>query len=214
MIAALCGCRAHGRLACASEPSVIRVDSRGARASHFCLTGFILLLATAAGAQTGITGMKKEIVGGHAAGGPTLGAMALVQMLIALAVVFVLIRYLLPKVAARAGRRLVAKVGSPIKVEESAAFGGGMLYVVEVRDKTLLLSVGSQGVSCLADLTPSLPRPEPTQTFHEMLEESPAVPAAQFTAVTPVSEEPEAPAQQMSETDARRALERLRKIVD
>jgi flagellar biogenesis protein FliO len=162
--------------------------------------------------------MRKDILGAHAGGGSPVGVLALVQMLVALAVVFVLLRYLLPKVVAKAGKRLVAKVGSPIKIEESAAFGGGMLYVVEVRERTLLLSVGTQGVSCLADLTSTQPPQEPIQTFHEMLEETPtaADPVTAFTAVTPVPEEPEPqpPASTMTDQEARLALERLRKIVD
>ena len=180
---------------------------------RICLAG-ALLLGASASAQTLIPGMKKDVVTPHSASATPMGFMALVQLLLALAVVFVLVKYLLPKVVAKAGKRLTTKVGSGIKVEESASFGGGMLYVVEARGKSLLLSVGTQGVSCLADLTQTGPAQDPTATFREMLEEQPENPIAPFQAAVSVPEEPETRTANMSEDEVREALARLRKIVD
>jgi flagellar biogenesis protein FliO len=94
----------------------------------------------------------------------------LLQMLVALGVVFALVKWGLPKVVAKMGARLSTPVGSAISVEESAAFGGGQLSVVSVRGRTLLLAVSPQGVTCLADLTEQ-PSPAPEQpAFFEVLD--------------------------------------------
>lgn len=171
------------------------------------------LWAGSAYAQT-VAGTKRDPIGPQSLNGSPTGVMPLVQLLLALAIVFVLIRYLLPKVVAKAGKRLVTKVGSPIKVEESASFGGGMLYVVEARNKTLLLSVGAQGVSCLADLTPSGRTSESAPTFAEMLDAQPENLPAPFTAAATVPEEPATAVDDLNGVNVREALARLRKIVD
>jgi flagellar biogenesis protein FliO len=175
----------------------------------------ILTVASAfAAAQTTVAGTKPDLIGPRPTGSSGLGIMSLVQLLLALAAVFVLVRYLLPKVASKVGKRLVTKVGSAIKVEGSASFGGGMLYVVEARGKTLLLSVGTQGVSCLADLTQPGKAQEAMPTFDELLDEQPENPIAPFTAVVEVPEESPARPSELSEMDARQALARLKRIVD
>ena len=86
--------------------------------------------------------------------------------------------------------------------EKSAAFAGGNLYVVRAKSKTLLLSVATTGVTCLADLT-EVPV-EPTHevlSFQEMVDEAPGV--------APVAvvhyDEPD-------QRDIRAALDRLRRL--
>ena len=94
---------------------------------------------------------------------------ALFNVLLALGIVYGLLRYAMPKVLARMNKRLVTGAGSAIKVEESASFAGGSLYVVSARGKTILLAVGSQGVRFLTDLTETPTAPEPP-SFGDLVE--------------------------------------------
>ena len=97
------------------------------------------------------------------------GMGALFNVLLALGIVYGLLRYAMPKVLARMNKRLVTGTGSAIRVEESASFAGGSLYVVSARGKTILLSVGAQGVRFLADLTEAPKAPEPP-SFGDLVE--------------------------------------------
>jgi flagellar biogenesis protein FliO len=161
-------------------------------------------------------GTKKDIISAPVrTTGSTMGILPLLQLLAALAIVFVLIKYLLPKIASKVGKRLNTKLDSAIKIEESASFGGGMLYIVEAKKRTLLLAVGAQGISCLADLTEgksdvkdSLP------LFSEMLSEQPAESETSFKAAVEVVEDPEVDEQpqEPSKPNAQAALETLRRF--
>lgn len=84
-----------------------------------------------------------------------VGAGPVVQMLVALALVGAGIRWVLPAVVKRLGGRLSTEANGTIRIEESASFPGGRLYVVEARGRTLLLGTTPQSVACLADLTVS-----------------------------------------------------------
>ncbi len=75
------------------------------------------------------------------------------QMLIALALVGAGVKFALPWIVARLGGRMATGVGGSIRVEESATFPGGKLYIVEARGRTLLLGATSQNINLLADLT-------------------------------------------------------------
>lgn len=99
-----------------------------------------------------------------------MGLMPFFQMLIALGIVFALVKLLLPRILAKMNKRLMPSSGSGIVVEESASFAGGSLYVVNARGKALLLSVSASGVSCLADLSQAQ-QPE-APTFLEALEQA------------------------------------------
>lgn len=104
-----------------------------------------------------------------AGGGSPVGVMPLLQMLIALGIVFALLKFGLPKVASRLNKHLATPLNSSIRIEESANFAGGALYLVNVKQRTLLLSVGTHGVNCLADVTESTPTPE-LPTFNELVD--------------------------------------------
>ena len=97
------------------------------------------------------------------------GMGALFNVLLALGIVYGLLRYAMPKVLARMNKRLVTGAGSAIKVEESASFAGGSLYVVSTRGKTILLAVGAQGVRFLTDLTETPTAPE-APSFGDLVE--------------------------------------------
>jgi flagellar biogenesis protein FliO len=82
-----------------------------------------------------------------------VGAGPVVQLLLALALVGAGIKWALPAIVKRFGGRISTEIGGTIRIEESAAFPGGRLYVVEARGRTLLLGTTAQSVACLADLT-------------------------------------------------------------
>jgi flagellar biogenesis protein FliO len=131
-----------------------------------------------------------------------VGIMSFVQMMVALGIVLLLLKFVLPKLATKLNKKIVTKVGSGIQIEESAAFAGGTLYIVNAKSKSLLLSVNSQGVSCLADLTaPQAPQP----TFQEIVDkeiEGPMQPFAVVDHALPADEAQSAAA----------ALERLKRL--
>ena len=82
-----------------------------------------------------------------------VGVGPVVQLLLALLIVGAGIRFALPAVVRRFGGRLSTEAGGTIRIEESASFPGGRLYVVEARGRVLLLGTTPQNVSMLADLT-------------------------------------------------------------
>jgi len=167
--------------------------------------GFVPVWALAQ--QTSFPGTKKDILSAPTTGGSSaLGVLQLAQLLIALGIVFVVVRYLLPKLAARMGKRLNTKLGSEIKIEESASFAGGMLYIVQARGRSLLISVGAQGVTCLADLTEKPKAEEPFETFKEMVESQPVPAEGAFEPKVPVEEE------EPKAKTAEEALEALRRL--
>ncbi len=137
-----------------------------------------------------LLGTKGDPITTAPAGGGGLGIAPMIQMLAALGIVLILLKVLLPRLLTKFSKKLVTSLDGGIKIEESAAFAGGNLYVVKARKKTLLLSVATTGVVCLADLSEPDPLAD-AQTFQEMVD----------TAVVEVDvEEP---------TGARLALERL-----
>lgn len=167
-----------------------------------------LLAPMALAQQTAFPGTKKDVISAPVTGGTsTLGVVQLAQMLIAMGVVFAVIKYILPKIATRMGKKLNTKLGSDIKIEESASFAGGMLYVVQARSRTLLISAGTQGVSCLADLTEQPKKEEPFTTFKEMVEAQPEQTDAGFAPQVEVKED-----EDPSPGSANEALEALRRL--
>lgn len=118
-------------------------------------------------------GTKTDPMGlGSATGGGGFGIGPIVQTLLALGLVALLLKFALPKLAASLNKKLRSSGEAGIRIEESATFAGGTLYIVTARNRSLLLSVSTSGVACLADLT-SGPLVEPA-TFGEMLAETAA----------------------------------------
>lgn len=145
------------------------------------MRGFVAVaastLSAVALAGDALSGMKSDPIATNASatGSGGVGLMALVQMLVALAIVLAVVKYALPKFASTFNKRLATGTGSSIKIEESAAFAGGNLYVVSVRGKELLLSASASGVACLADLTEGPTAPE-APGFLDVLEAAQAAP--------------------------------------
>ncbi|MFI5386451.1 MAG: hypothetical protein ACHQ50_10065 [Fimbriimonadales bacterium] len=61
------------------------------------------------------------------------GLMSFLQMMIALGIVLVLLKFVMPKLVTKLNKRIVTKAGSEIRIEESAAFAGGSLYIVTAK---------------------------------------------------------------------------------
>jgi flagellar biogenesis protein FliO len=139
------------------------------------LLGLFALLPASAFAGDGVLGTKASAAAPAAAAGG-VGPMPFLQMAIALGIVLMLVKWLLPKLAGKVGKRLVTNLGASIRIEESANFAGGTLYVVQAKSKTLLLGVTSAGVACLADLTETGPAADEPPTFQEFVEAAPGDP--------------------------------------
>lgn len=145
-----------------------------------------------------------------------VGLPQLFQLLAALGIVLALLKWVLPKVMAKMNKRLVTKVGSTIRIEETAAFAGGMLYVVTARDKTLLLAVGAQGVQCLADLTQAAPQSnrehDEEPAFFELVEHA-GHKTSEALAAVHIPEQPSSKGAARSPQQAQFALDRLSRLV-
>ncbi len=167
----------------------------------------VFALAACAMAEDGLLGTKADSVSAlqnsSGAGGNLL------QMIIAVVVVFALMKWLLPKMMGKFGGRLSTGVGSSIKIEESASFAGGTLYVVNVKDKSLLLGVTGTTITTLADLGTAV-KNDPGPTFMEMVESTDGSKAivTEFAVVeAPLAEE------ELPVNDAQSALDRLQRLM-
>ncbi len=133
-------------------------------------TSALFVTALAFSQQTSI-GTKPDLVVRSTQISGGVGAWDLVQMVVALGIVFALLKWALPKVVSRMNKKLSTKDGSSITVEESASFGGGNLQIVTARGRTLLLCVSQSGVTFLADLTVDKPvKEEPA--FFELVDKA------------------------------------------
>ncbi|MCH8977798.1 MAG: hypothetical protein IH945_00955 [Armatimonadetes bacterium] len=164
-----------------------------------------LLAASFAVAQETAMGTKPDIVlNTPQQPAPIIGGWDLAQMLLALGIVFALLKWALPKVAARMNKKLVPSTDGSIRVEESATFGGGNLQIVTARGKTLLICVSQSGVTCLADLTDCGGASE-EKAFFEIVDEAEGHAAVDMA--EPALELPD-----MSSDEARAALDRLSRL--
>ncbi len=127
-----------------------------------------LSLFASASAGEGIFGTKASPMPAADSGSP-VGVFPAIQMVLALVLVLVMVKWVMPLFLKRYGNRIKQGSGSGIRVEETATVGPANLSVVTVRGRTLLLGSTNEKVTCLADLTQT--PPEPT-TFQELLDES------------------------------------------
>jgi len=155
-------------------------------------------------------GTKHDLVAGKPVpAAPGIGFMPFVQMMIALGIVFLIVKFILPKFAAKLNKRLVTGTGSSIKIEDSASFAGGNLLVVSVKGKSLLLSVGQNGVTFLTDVTESKPVTE-KPLFMEILEKEEQAPTHCF--VEADGEPTPMVRSSLSDGEIQAALERLSRL--
>lgn len=132
------------------------------------VTGLILSAVSLAFAQAGLLGTKPSVVtkSVQQTQSSTFGGGQVLQMIVALVIVAAILKWVLPKIITKFSGKTSGNLSSSIKIEETAQLAGGTLHVVTVRDRTLLLSVSPQGVSCLSDLTKSeSAAPEPLAFF-------------------------------------------------
>lgn len=104
-----------------------------------------------------------------------IGAGDVFQMVLALAVVLFLLKFAVPKLVGKFGKRTVSGNQGGIQIEESTAFGTGHLNVVSVRGRSFLLAVTPTAVSFLADVTgPVADATGPNPAFFELLDSATA----------------------------------------
>lgn len=105
-------------------------------------------------AQESFLGTKADVVKSSSTSGATPPSLLpLLQIVLVAGIVLFALKAIAPKFINKLNRRLVTGIGGGIHIEQSASFAGGNLYIVSARNKTLLLSVGANGVQCLSDLT-------------------------------------------------------------
>lgn len=182
-----------------------------------CLAGANLANAAEETAK-GAFGTKSSGGAGSTAamssGGPSI--FSIIQMIIAVAIVVGLMKYVLPKIVSKMGGKLTTTLNGGIRIEESATFPGGNLYVVTVSDRKLLLGATAQSISTLADLGPVI-KPNPGPAFLDYLDTAdtskvtPAAEAVPTRAVVAV--EAPMPVEEEKESDPREALERLARLM-
>lgn len=148
-------------------------------------------------------------------GGPSI--FSIIQMIIAVAIVVGLMKFVLPKIVSKMGGKLTTTLSGGIRIEESATFPGGNLYVVTVSDRKLLLGATAQSISTLADLGPVV-KPNPGPAFLDYLDHAdtskvtPATEVIPTRAVVAVDATPEV-TEEEKESDPREALERLARLM-
>lgn len=186
---------------------------------RFSAISLTALLSSFSLAGDGMLGTKGD--GTSAFQGSSSAGGSLLQMIIAVIVVFALMKFLLPKMMAKFGGKLSTKVGGGIQIEESANFPGGTLYVVNVRDRSLLLGVTGTSINTLADLGMTN-KPNPGPTFMEYLEtaQEPVVEVKKevitqaVVAIQPTEIEEEVASISVENSDeAKKALNRLQKLI-
>lgn len=142
------------------------------RSALIAAASFLTVLAGAQSYMGTKSGGGSVSLDAASAGGPGLGSF--VQMVLALGVVLALVKYIVPKLAGQMNRKLVTSSNGALKIEESAHFAGGTLYIVRARSKTLLLGVNGSSINCLADI--SEPPADLPPTFQEIVEAEEAKP--------------------------------------
>jgi flagellar biogenesis protein FliO len=180
------------------------------------LLSLIALAPTAVFAQA--FGTKKDLpTSAGAASGPAVQGMDILQMLLALAVVGILLKWGLPKLLGKFNGWKSSQNKSGMTITESIAVGAGTVQIVEVRGRTLLLGATPTQINFLADLTVSAPveTEEEIPAFFDILDEemeNPSVsdkPHPAFAIIeTEVDDEP---ADNMSLDEAARLLEQAKK---
>ncbi len=119
---------------------------------------------------------------------PNIGFTQFLPMLVALAIIFVLLKFVAPKMIGKFNKRLTTPLNSPIILEESANFATGNLQVVTVRGKSLLLAITPQGVTCLSEVPSKAPE-DPVPAFFELLDKEAVEPRPQRIVTHAVIEE-------------------------
>jgi flagellar biogenesis protein FliO len=160
------------------------------------LTGILLPAFLLAQETNNSLGTKGDLIKPEApatqAAGPNLGFAQFLPMIVALIIIFVLLKFVAPKLIGKFNKRLTTPLNSPIILEESANFATGNLQVVSVRGKSLLLAITPQGVTCLAEV-PNKAQEDSVPAFFELLDKESVEPKPQRIVTHAVIEEEEKP---------------------
>lgn len=116
----------------------------------FLLAGVTVLeiLSVSAFAGPGMLGTKSDMA--PTTSGSPVGIMPLVQMLVALAIVAGLVKWVLPKML---GKVVKGPKNGEITVESTIGLGAGTAHIVSVRGRTLLIGVTANSMTTLAELS-------------------------------------------------------------
>lgn len=163
-------------------------------------------------------GTKKDLTAAasKAPAGPAVQGMDIVQMLLALGLVAVILKWGLPKLLSKFNGWKPAVSKGGIVVSESATIGAGMIQIVEVRGRTLLVGATPTQINLIADLSMEAPIQEEVPAFFELLDQEIDEPKSEdkpnpvFAVVEMEVEEEEEP-DTMTVDDAARLLEEARK---
>lgn len=117
------------------------------------------------GTKTG-TGVPNTAASGQA------NYMPLLQTLMVLGILYVVLKWAVPKFAAKYGGRIKTDLNGGIKLAETASCGSAVLQVVEVRGKALLLATSPSGVQFLTDLSNPEKPVEQAPAFFEQLDKA------------------------------------------
>ena len=104
-------------------------------------------------ATNSLQGLKEDPIPPFSGTGGGIGFAAVFQMLLALVIVVLLVRWLVPKYAAKLSKRFTTNAGTDLLVQESASIAGHQIVLVKARGRTLLVGASSSGLTLLADLT-------------------------------------------------------------
>ncbi|HWD39824.1 MAG TPA: flagellar biosynthetic protein FliO [Fimbriimonas sp.] len=105
----------------------------------------------------------------------SMGVFPVLQMLVALAIVLAMVKWLMPLAIKKFGKKLSSNTSGGIRIDETATVGSMNMCVVTVRGKTLLIGSTADSVTCLADLTEAT-QSQPA-TFHDILGQQAYAPA-------------------------------------
>jgi flagellar biogenesis protein FliO len=99
-----------------------------------------------------LSGLKEDPVQNFSHAGAPVSWQSILQLLVALAIVIAIVRWVVPKYAGKAARRFTTK-SNELSVIEAANLSTGQILLVRVHHKLLLIGATSQEFSLLADLT-------------------------------------------------------------
>ena len=110
-----------------------------------------------------------------------VGIASAFQMILALVIVVLLVKFLVPKLLGKMFKKSSADLGPDFETIQTTTVGGQQMHLVKVRNRTLLLGTSQHGLNLIADLTEeqtvyNLPTSEKSETpetvdnFDDMLE--------------------------------------------
>jgi flagellar biogenesis protein FliO len=137
------------------------------------ISAFAASISGFAVAQAGALGTKPDVAtGGWSASAPSGSGFAallpLLQMGLAVGIVCVLFKAVLPRIAGKLQKRFHSN-GSTIRVAEAANVGAASLFLVEVEGRRLLLGATPQSVSLIACLEQPVAAPHDPALFEDIL---------------------------------------------